>query len=143
MNILGDSCGGCPYHHFPYDAQVPILINGIREIRTFTCKEDVWKIIDLLIEEVHENNKKGREFDVAQSINAQLPFFTCKNIIFDKDIQKDIQRYIYCKDNNVPPYKGDYDEQPALWVDKYFIIKNAFAKKEKSMIDKSKPKEKN
>jgi hypothetical protein len=103
----------------------------------------VWEIIDLLIEEVHENNKKGKEFDVAQSINAQLPFFTCKNIIFDKDTQKDIQRYVYCTDNNVPPYKGAYDDQPALWVDKYFAIKEAFAKREKTMINKSKPKEKN
>ena len=71
---------------------------------------------------------------MAQSINAQLPFFTCKNIIFDKDIQKDIQRYVYCTDNNVPPYKGAYDDQPALWVDRYFLIKKAFAKRESKVI---------
>ena len=104
----------------------------------FACKEDVWDVIDLLIEEVHENNKKGKEFDVAQSINAQLPFFSCRNNIIDTHIQKDIKRYIYCKDNNVPPYEGGYDKQPALWVDRYFIIKSALAKKEKNLIDKTK-----
>jgi len=45
---------------------------------------------------------------------------------------------VYCKDNNVPPYKGSYGEQPALWVETYFLIKSALAKKEKTMIDKSK-----
>ena len=131
-------CGGCRYHEFPYEAQIPILIDGIREIRTFACKDDVWDVIDLLIEEVYENNQKGKEFDVAESVNAQLPFFTCNNIIYDKDIQKDIQRYLYCKECNVPPYKGDYGEQPALWVEKYFIIKKALAKKENTMINKAK-----
>ena len=131
-------CGGCPYHEFPYEAEPPVLINGKREIRTFKSKKDVWEIIDLLIEEVNENNKKGKEFDMAQSINAQLPFFTCRNVVHDKNIQRDIQRYIYCKDNNVPPYEGGYNKQPALWVDRYFIIKSAFAKMEKAQINKVK-----
>lgn len=91
-----------------------------------------------MIQEVKENNKRGNEFDLAKSINAQLPFFSCKNAIFDKNIQKDIQRYVYCKDNNVPPYSGDYDNQPAVWVDRYFAIKNAFAKREQGVIEKSK-----
>ena len=133
---MGNGCGGCPYHEFPYEAQPPILIDGKRVYQTFTCKEDVWEIVDLLIEEVYENNKKGKEFDVAQSINSQLPFFACRNIVYDKEIQRDIQRYVYCKDNNVSPYEGDYGKQPALWVEKYFIIKAAFAKKERTAIDK-------
>ena len=43
--------------------------------KVFTCKEDVWEIIDLLIEETKEANEKGKEFDIAKSVNAQLPFF--------------------------------------------------------------------
>ena len=117
---------------------LPIIQDGNREVVTFTSKEDVWNVIDLLIKEINENNQKGREFDMAESINAQLPFFCCRNIIFEKEIQRDIQRYIYCKDNNVPPYAGAYGDQPALWVETYFLIKSAFAKKEKSVIDKSK-----
>ncbi len=84
---------------------------------------------------MHEINKKGKEFDLTKSINAQLPFFSCRNIFFDKEIQRDIQRYIYCKETNVPPYKGGYDEQPALWVDRFFLIKQAFAKKESDLIE--------
>ena len=75
---------------------------------------------------------------MAQSIYAQLLFFCCKNIIFDKEIQKDIQRYVYCIDNNVPHYEGAYDNQPALWVDRYFTIKKALANKEKASIEKTK-----
>ena len=131
---MGDNCGGCPYHEFPYDAQLPIITNGIREIKTFTCKDDVWSVVELLIKEIYEVNDKGKEFDVAQSINAQLPFFTCKNIVFDKEIQRDIQRYIYCNETGVPPYKGDYNDQPALWLDRYFLIKKAFAKRESKVI---------
>ena len=84
-----------------------------------------------------ENNAKGNEFDIAQSINAQLPFFTCANNMFDMSIQKDIQRYIYCKELGVSPYKGSYGEQPFRWVEKFFYIKSAFAKKESMQIDKS------
>jgi len=87
---------------------------------------------------VHENNKKGMRFDVAQSVNAQLPFFTCRNILIDKDILKDINRYVYCQDLNVSPYNGNFGQQPALWIDKYFIIKNVFAKVEKQKINEIK-----
>ena len=117
---------------------LPIIQDGNREVVTFTSKEDVWNVIDLLIKEINENNQKGRECDMAESINAQLPFFCCRNIIFEKEIQRDILRYIYCTNNNVPPYEGGYDKQPALWVDRYFIIKNALAKKEKASIEKTK-----
>ena len=104
--------------------------------------EDVWEIIDLLIEEVKEINKEGNDFDITQSINAQLPFFTCMNNIIDKDIQKDIQRYVYCKDLSTSAYKGTYGEQPALWIDKYFIIKKAFSKLESKQIAKAKSEKK-
>ena len=133
-----DSCGGCPYHEFPYEATPPILIDGKREIITFTSEEDVWNVIDLLIEEVNEQNREGKEFDVAQSIYSQLPFFTCRNIVFDREIQRDIERYIYCTNNNVPPYEGSYNNQPALWVDRFFYIKSALAKKENQTINKQK-----
>ena len=39
---------------------------------------------------------------------------------------------------NVPAYKGSYGEQPCLWVDKAFVIRNAFAKLEKKQINKVK-----
>ena len=139
---MGEICGGCLYHEFPYKAQPPILVDGKREIITFTCKEDIWDVVDLLIEEVHENNTKGKEFDVSQSINAQLPFFTCRNHLIDNNTQRDINRYMYCSEFNVPPYKGDYGQQPSLWTQKTFIIKQALAKRENNIINKAKKEKK-
>ena len=105
------------------------------ETRTFKCDEDVWDIIDLLIEETKGHNEKGKEFDIAKSVNAQLPFFCCKNIVHSREHQKDIERYIYSEQFGISPYPGSYGEQPAKWVDKAFIIKNALAKKQKDQID--------
>ena len=51
-------------------------------------------------------NSKGNEFDIAKSVNSQLPFFSCRNKILKNEYQKDIQRYIYCKEFGVPAYNG-------------------------------------
>ena len=80
-------------------------------------------------------NNKGKEFDIARSVNSQLPFFTCRNRILKTEHQKDIQRFIYCKEFGVPAYSGAYGDQPAKWVEKSFVIKKALAKQEQGMID--------
>lgn len=87
-----------------------------------------------MIEEVQESD--GR-FDEDKTIVAQLPFFTCPNHFYDKELSRDIQRYTYCNDNNVAPYPGTYGDQPARWVKRFTAIKSAFAKKESMMISKS------
>tara|TARA_R100000995_G_scaffold62365_1_gene31969 strand:+ start:294 stop:728 length:435 start_codon:yes stop_codon:yes gene_type:complete len=133
-----EACQGCQYEEYPYEAQIPVLVNGSRPVWKFESDEDVWKVIDLIIEEINESNSKGNEFDIVPSIQAQLPFFTCSNAVHSKKDQKDIQRYLYCEKFNVPAYKGDYGEQPCLWVDKAFVIRNAFAKLEKKQINKAK-----
>jgi hypothetical protein len=46
----------------------------------------------------------------------------------DSQSQKDISRYIYCRDNNVPPYPGNYGDQPQKWIEKSFVIKNIIQK---------------
>ena len=97
--------------------------------------QDVWDVVDLLIEEVKHFNNEGKSFDVSRSINAQLPFFTCKNLFHSKENQTDIQRYIYCQDFNIQPYPGSYGEQPVLWIEKAFIIKSALAKLNKDKIE--------
>ena len=53
----------------------------------------------------------------------------------DRGMQKDIERYIYSEQFSISPYPGSYGEQPAKWVDRVFIIKNALAKKQKDQID--------
>ena len=129
-------CRGCQFHKFPYNARIPILIDGKRENRTFTCKEDVHDVIKLLIKETEEFNNEGKSFDVALSVSKQLSFFSCVNILYDQEHQKDIEKYIYCKEFGVSPYPGSFTEQPKRWVDRMFIIKKALAQREKSMIDK-------
>lgn len=82
----------------------------------------------------------NRKFDEISSVVAQLPFFTCPNHFNTPELQRDLERYLYCDKNNVSAYKGTYGEQPAKWVDKYFAIKNAYAKKESLLIKKSRDK---
>ena len=45
---------------------------------------------------------------------------------------------MYCEKFGIPPYKGDFGDQPCLWVEKTFIIKKAFAKLENNQIQKVK-----
>ena len=89
-------------------------------------------------EEVNAN--EGCDFDVTESVQAQIPFFTCSNHLLDANYQEDIKRYLYCTEVNIPPYEGSYNEQPYKWIEKFFIIKKALAKREKRMLDKSKTK---
>ena len=94
--------------------------------------------MDLLIEETKESNLQGKGFDVARSIYAQIPFFACTNIVYSKECQMDIQKYIYCKEFGIQPYEGSFEKHPAIWIEKSFIIKNALAKKENAQIEKAK-----
>jgi len=138
---LDNWCEGgnsCSFHDFPYKAQIPVLQNGKRETRVFTCKEDVYEVIKLLIKETKDFNSKGKSFDVALSVSKQLPFFSCMNILYNQDAQKDIEKYIYCKEFGISPYPGSFGGQPKRWVDRAFIIKKALAKREESMINKQK-----
>ncbi len=115
------------------------MIDGKRPVWEFTSDKDIWKVVDLIIQETKEfNEKEGKEFDIEASVQAQLPFFCCKNRVFDKKIQKDIQRYMYCEKFGISPYEGDYGKQPCIWVDKVFSIKKAFAKVESNQINKAK-----
>ena len=141
FNVLNDGCGGCPYESYPYEAQLPVMINGKREIWEFKSDEDVWKVINLIIEEVKEFNETGgKSFDISESVVSQMPFFACRNRLFDKGIQKDVQRYLYCEKFNVPPYEGGYNNQPCLWVEKAFLIRKYLAKLESREIKKAKDK---
>ena len=123
------------YHTYPYKAQIPVLINGERETRTFTSKNDVDKVIDLLIQEVHQVNEEGNSFNVAKSIIKQLPFFSCPNVLFNTEAQKDISRYLYSENFKTPPYKGSYGEQPNKWIAKSFLIKKIIESKKAEAVD--------
>tara|TARA_R100001230_G_scaffold21051_1_gene11281 strand:- start:193 stop:534 length:342 start_codon:yes stop_codon:yes gene_type:complete len=104
----------------------------------FKNKEDVWSIIDKLLEEVRNHNLNGHNFDEASSIVSQLNFFCCPNCIIRKQDKRDIQRFIYCQEANIPAYPGDYTQHPARWVDRFFIINHAMKKKIQIKVDKEK-----
>ena len=112
------------YHKYPYEAQIPILIDGKYETRTFTSDSDVWDVIELLISETKEEMEKGRSLNIAGSVMVQLPFFSCKNIIYNEEYQKDISRFMYSRQFNISPYKGSYGEQPKKWIEKSFLLSN-------------------
>ena len=136
--MLGSPCEGCQYHSFPYVAEVPVIIDGKREKKTFTCKQDVLDIVDLIILETEEVNKsQGKSFDVTNSVLSQIPFFCCTNVFFNNEVQRDLERYIYCEKFGVQPYKGSYGDQPFEWVRRSFIIQKALAKKEGNDINAS------
>ena len=65
--------------------------------------------------------------DPILDVFYQLPYFCCPNIILDKEIQEDIQRYVYCEDTKTQPYPGNYGDVPAKWMSIHFILKNAMA----------------
>ena len=124
------------YHTYPYKAQIPVLIEGKYETRTFTSKDDVWEVIDLIIAETKEENEKGSSFNIASSVMAQLPFFACSNVMMNQEAQKDISRFVYVRNFNVPAYNGSYGEQPKKWVEKSFLLNNLIERqKAKAMKD--------
>ena len=139
FSVLNEGCGGCQYESYPYKAQLPVRIDGKYTTREFKSSKDVWEVIDLIIEETKEFNiKNNKNFDIGESVYSQLSFFGCRNVLYSPEIQKDLERYIYCEKFNIPTYNGSYGEQPCLWVDKAFVIRNAFAKLEKKQINKVK-----
>ena len=135
---MSDGCGGCPYCEFPYEAQIPVNTGNGYETREFRSQDDVWAGIDLIAQETKEfNEEKGKEFDVAKSIATQIPFFACFNHVRDEKHLKLMNKYIYCTETGTPAHSGDYGEQPARWVQYFFIIKNAMAKKMNTMKEKA------
>ena len=136
---MSDSCGGCQYCEFPYEAQIPVKTENGYETREFKSQDDVWAVIDLIAQETKKfNEEQGKEFDVGKSIRSQIPFFTCFNHIRDEKYLKLLNKYLYCTETGIPAHKGDYGEQPARWVQYFFIIKNAMAKKQNMIQEKAK-----
>lgn len=84
------------------------------------------------------NRLEGKSFDIAKAVSQQLPFFCCKNKLYNHEYQKDISRYMYCKEFGVSPYKGDFSSHPSKWILKSQVIKSSFNKLEQMEYDKIK-----
>ena len=46
--------------------------------------------------------------------------------------------YVYCNETNTPAYSGSYNDTPATWVEKYYIIKQALGIRERKLKEKMK-----
>jgi len=135
--LIDGNCEGCPYHVYPYTAQSPVMENGKYITKEFRSDEDVWAVIDLIIEETNTVNKKQKKsFDVAKSVLTQIPFFACVNKVLDQQVQNDIARYVYCEKFKVPAYNGSYGNQPYKWIQKTNLISNAVARRQDSELKK-------
>ena len=112
--------------------------NGKYITKEFCSDEDVWAVIDLIIEETNTVNKEQeKSYDIANSVSAQIPFFACINKLLNQNAQNDIARYIYCEKFKVPAYKGSYGNQPYKWVQKTNLIAMAINRKQNSEIKKA------
>ena len=126
LNVLIDQrCEGCNWHKFPYSFK-NILSGSENAIVKIKNIDDIWIYIRKLEIESWEMQKMGNKLSILDSIWDQLPFFCCPNQVLNRDMQKDISKYIFSKDAHVPVYPGSYGDQPKLWIDKYNIIKSAF-----------------
>jgi len=111
--------------------------NGKYITKEFRSDEDVWSVINLIIEETNTVNKEqGKSFDVASSVSSQIHFFACINRVLSQKVQNDIARYLYCDKFKMPAYKGSYGDQPYRWVKKSIILGNIISKKQKKEAEK-------
>jgi hypothetical protein len=130
-----DLCGGCRFHTLPYTAEIPIRINNEYQTRVFRTKEDIWSIVDMLInEEKRKNKSQSLDVDSYYAISKQLPFFTCSNHFYSSANASLISKFFYCKEFGIPPHKGTYNEQPNKWIESSFLISNCLSKKESIAI---------
>ena len=77
-------------------------------------------------------------FTTLNNVFEQLPFFCCINYIIDEKCQDDISMYVYCNETNTPPFDGSYNDTPATWIEKYFIIKSTLEMRNKKLTEKMK-----
>ena len=139
LNVLIDSeCEGCNFCEYPYTIQ-SIVSKDKHVLIEFNNDAEVWDYIDELTEEIKDHNETmGRDISILTNIYSQLPFFVCTDNLLSRDYQKDIGKYIYCKETSTPVYSGSYGDTPSLWVQKFYKIKQALFEKEQNLRQKLK-----
>ena len=104
----------------------------------FNNLHDVWEYVKLLQRESDEHQKEGSNFNTLNNVFEQLPFFICNNNVIDEKSQKDISRYIYSNETGTQPYSGSYGDIPHIWIQKYYIIKQAMMVRDQKLREKAK-----
>ena len=75
--------------------------NGKYIEKEFRSDEDVWSVVDSIIEETKAvNEKQGKGFDIARSVSAQLPFFACKNILLNQTVDEKKNWFTFYRERN-------------------------------------------
>ena len=111
--------------------------NGKYISKEITSQDDVWGVISALAKEAEDHNEGGHDFDVAESVYVQIPFFACPNLVLDQKFQNDILRYIYCEKFGTSPYIGGYGGTPKRWIEKSMIISNYISRKREKSLKKN------
>ena len=76
------------------------------------------------------NEAKEKGFDIGEALYNQLFFFADPSMMYDKECQNLIKKYIFCDTFNCPPYPS-LEETPAELVDNFLLIKQEIAKASK------------
>ena len=137
LNVLIEKgCGGCNWHEFPYEID-SIISSDKRKKIIFNNQDDIRNYVTLLQIESKEHQKRGSSFSTLNDVFEQLPLFVCNNNIISEKAQKDVSRYIYSTSTNTPPYRGSYGDTPHIWVQKYYIIKEAMMLRDRKLREKA------
>ena len=138
LNVLIEAgCEGCNFHNIPYTFN-SIISEDRDEIIKINNDLDIWNYIKNLKTESMSIRKNGNQNTILEDLFSQLPFFCCVNFFIDSTYQHDINKYFYSIDASVPVYPGTYYEQPKLWLEKYYVIKNALIVRSKMINNKIK-----
>ena len=73
------------YHTYPYKAQIPVLIDGSYQKRTFTSNDDVWAVIDLIIAVVGFTGGTA-DSSVDGTVYTVVAFVVLKSATFNKNV---------------------------------------------------------
>ena len=86
-------------------------------------RNNFWIFLDLLI--VH--------LPVKGLLSDYVEIFTgiCPKSVLDNQVYHLINRYFYCKEFNIQPFNGSYDDQPSKWLFMCNIIKSELNELEK------------
>ncbi len=64
---------------------------------------------------------------LGQQLYAHLRLCACPLHLYHHWSQRQIGRYLYARQFRVPPFAGDYDAQPAWWLDTSAIVATEMA----------------
>ena len=63
-------------------------------------------------------------YTIGKHLHTHAKRISCINMLYDRESQEIIQRYLYCQRYNIQPFPGAYDDQPAWWMDMEAVIHN-------------------